>query len=997
MKELKGSLQSTIHVYKVEPENHVEFHRRFTKAITRNDLGNKIHFSAMRAMELDDDGAIKDFNKQLDLYTKHYKLGEILWLFYKCIYAPNLKEFVDEVKARGLYIFDIWGYVPGSFLDRSSWGEYEVPAEAAKYLREILGNHFLGFDNGEQDGRYIGAYTPMICPVDSDRKSQYLQFQRHFEQLGDHFDNQTVAVCSLNFCHYFAKEGNVMMIGAETAQALINANIWYSYLRGAGKQYGLLWFGNASIWNRFGYKDYEREGVENGYEFGPDGGTSLSLLRRLIYVEYMYNCDILGLEWGFTMPDQEDVTGTKLTPLGEIQTKAVEFVENNGYPGVMYTPVAILMDFFNGWTPSRHLYTHEYYKVWGSLPYEDGDYQTHALFSMLFPGYENSGFYRDERGFLTSTPYGDMTDVIFSDVDDAILNNYSTVILAGRVILDVELYDKLRAFVEGGGHLITSADILVSAKLSGVYREEAMKLFGISQLGELKRYEAGEQVLFHGTRVTEQAFEIYHVKVDEGVEVIAQATESGLPLILHQSQGMGKVSFITSPYGLNADKLAACELEERETKYLVGPDIVTEKLVTAVDNVDGKDIPMFYDYLSAVKQYIGDCLNEEKVIELTNANLQCIVNRCEDGSFLAAVVNHGASVQRFDFAENQYGFIVDAELEIPALPEDLAGYYAKEFQHEGKAEEGSGSLSVKPADIRIFRLKTAAWTFNVKEVVFSSQAQAMACKFLALRNVASLKTELLTAPTFKHHFQGVKLDASYFLEKDMEWLRKEAEFVKRRKVDVIVDFSSLLNHYPQLSLLDNIKDRYEENMKGIAKVFEKAALFGCKQAVFILHRNAENHITADEAEAIMGRSLGKICAYAEQHGITIYLQNGTKGRLLKSTDETVAFVVSLQIPNLKFVYNIAHSIALGEKPEEIWEKHYASMKGLLLSAPGCDHYGQFYDQHNPIVNSQFADSVQSFIAKASEHKFDFACLDALYENWNDVYVDSMSLRAAVEV
>ena len=37
---------------------------------------------------------------------------------------------------------------------------------------------------------------------------------------------------------------------------------------------------------------------QEGYSYGPTVGTSLSLLRRLIYVEYLYNSDMLGFESG---------------------------------------------------------------------------------------------------------------------------------------------------------------------------------------------------------------------------------------------------------------------------------------------------------------------------------------------------------------------------------------------------------------------------------------------------------------------------------------------------------------------------------------------------------------------------------------------------------------------------------------------------------------------------------------------------------------------------
>jgi len=52
----------------------------------------------------------------------------------------------------------------------------------------------------------------------------------------------------------------------------------------------------------------------------------------------------------------------------------------------MMTPVAVLLDFFAGWTPPRHLYRPELYRVWGNLPYSSADHWTHTVFDLLYPG-----------------------------------------------------------------------------------------------------------------------------------------------------------------------------------------------------------------------------------------------------------------------------------------------------------------------------------------------------------------------------------------------------------------------------------------------------------------------------------------------------------------------------------------------------------------------------------------------------------------------------------
>ena len=175
----------------------------------------------------------------------------------------------------------------------------------------------------------LGARFPGI-----NKKLKDFNFQRHFQEMGDQLGNKMATLVSLNFGHYFLKEGVYTLIGAETAQGLPNSQIYYSFIRGAGKQYGVNWFGNASVWNRWGWKSYDSnaEGIDNDYNSGgPLKGTSLGLLKRLIYTHLMYDCVAVGFEGSMRIDDK------KLSPIGKIQQSAVKWVDKYGDPGVMYT------------------------------------------------------------------------------------------------------------------------------------------------------------------------------------------------------------------------------------------------------------------------------------------------------------------------------------------------------------------------------------------------------------------------------------------------------------------------------------------------------------------------------------------------------------------------------------------------------------------------------------------------------------------------------------
>ena len=977
-----GENRFVIYAHPVIPELYPDYTRSCAKAVTRGDLGDRIQFMTLRVFTMRDNQLV-NFKEDLDLYTEEFKLGKVIWPLYRTIFMDNFRELVDEAAKRGLYLFDFWGYVPGSFPDKTIWGEFEPPQDRAYYLRERLGNRFLGFDNGEQDGRYIGGYAPALCSLSQDRRQQYLNFHAHFEKLGNAMQNQTVVLNSLNFTHYFAREGNAIMLGAETAQALINTNLWYAYIRGAGKQYGLLWYGNASVWNRWGYKSYESEGAESYFKWGAEQGSSLSLLRRLMYTEYAYNSEMLGFEQSWIQGDNTekrmegkpvlhelDPSTRVLTPVGEIQAEAVKFVEEHGRPGVLHTPVAILLDFFNGWVPPRHLYTNNVCKVWGNLPYKQGDFQLHALFSMLYPGYEDSGFYENEKGFLAPTPYGDIADVIFNDADGAILDMYRVLLVSGEMNLDLETYTKLVRFAEKGGHVIITAEkIEEAAKELVKYTGSLLKSFGIAELNGRSGIRAGSVVELGPEQFEEDAFELCLSVPDKTAELVAIEKTWRLPVITSKRTGSGRISVIYAPFGL-----ARTSIPE-----------------APADNRVNKSLPLYYDLLKSVKQFIGKSLEEVQLISLNNPRLQYCTNSKANNVFLVSVSNNGNTCEYFSFIARTGDILSVEELAIAGIPEGTRGYYPAKgagVDRSALRQPAEGEWIISPGDIRIFKLVLGECDLESKDMqVPSGRHEEL---YLSLRDVRSIKEFVLTHPAFSRHFNGIKVDAAYIEDRSTAAIRKEAEYLLRQKVDVIVDFSSMLNHYPGLSLINNIPARHGESMDRIKAILDKAVFYGCKKAVLGVHRNAEGNFTIEEGLEGFARSLNDICDYARERGISTYLQNGKKleaGGLMENTDMLAEFLKT-RCPGVKFAFNVCHSLSSKETPEDTARKYKEAISAILLSAPLKDIFGQTYDVHQPFAASDSEERIFNAARILYEGaKPDFVCLDASYSGWNEVYRD----------
>ncbi|MCC6144341.1 MAG: hypothetical protein IT368_11095 [Candidatus Hydrogenedentes bacterium] len=431
-----------VYPYRMQPQDHPDYHRRWVQPPTAEVFGDRTRFVTLRGFGVVDD-KIVNIASELDKYTVTHDLGDIIWPSYSILFGENLDELAREIKKRNLLLFDVWGYVPGSG-PGGYWQQFEVPAGVFDLLESTLGDHWLGMDVGEQDGRYIGGYANQMHPISQDRFAQYLNFQHHFQRMCDDLGNKMSTLVSLNFGHYLLKEGVYTTIGAETAQALPNSQVYYAFIRGAGKQYGVPWFGNASVWNRWGWKTYEGSGDDHG----PEQGTSLSLLKRLLYSHIFYNSAFVGFESSW-------FEGDKLSPVGLIQQSAKQWVAEHGDPGTLVAPVALMLGFDSGWTFPRHLYTNATYRVWGNLPYDVEDHFVNGVIDMFYPGYQDASYFHDERGFLSPTPYGDSLDCILSDAEPWLLNQYSVIVCAVRQ-QDVtrELADKLRQYVAHGGHLV---------------------------------------------------------------------------------------------------------------------------------------------------------------------------------------------------------------------------------------------------------------------------------------------------------------------------------------------------------------------------------------------------------------------------------------------------------------------------------------------------------------------------------------------------------------
>ncbi len=957
-----------VYAHYVEPERYPD-RTPEECPVTHAALGNRVLFSGLKQLSRDPDtGRLTNVRREMRLFTDELQLCDCISPHWTALLAPNARDLIDCVKEKGLYLGNFWGFVPGFEADAAHhllWGEFQIPEEVHRYIEHTLGNCFLGYESGENDGRYIGSYALRSAVAGRSHQEGYRTYLEFVESIGDALYNQVLQFTSLNTAHYLAKQQNATMLGAETGQALLHAPMWYSFIRGAARQYGLLTFGAVSVWNRNGYKTYESTGErKDGPCWGPTKGTSISLMRRLMYQQYFYNCDLLGIQQNWLMGDdgekwisgeQHELTDSplvkQLSPIGQLQQQARSFVREHGKLGVFHAPVALMLDFYAGWIPPRHMYSASVYKTWGSLPYRTGDYQAHALFEMLYPGYENAGWYSNETGFLTATPLGDMTDVLLSDADPAVMRQYPVLLLTNDIQWNYEFYRHLLQYVNDGGHLVLCASVLAQHRerleaLDGAYLHH----FGVQSLGKPVALEA-VPVSMDGTAYRQNGLTGYEAELLPDTQVIATAGER--PVICRTPLGAGYISVILSDTGMEP-----CDVEPLP--------------YNAIDH----DIVQPFAFSHCVQAYLSALYRAHTPVWPTSDELQYAVAVQDATHVVLQVTNNAHYVQAFDIQS-------DLPIEsIEPLPvEDglflCEGYYPEELSVNNEVINGSGDYALTAGDVCFYRV-TLGQQLELQPVSLP-QRQVPQLFLKLLPGQTSLRQFLLEHPTFKQKFSGIQIDADYLLRYDTAYLQQEAAFLRRQGVRLLVDLTPLLNHYPGLSFLKSYPRRYEESMATATEILRRAEMFDCAGVLLGVMRDVE--IQGDVGE-LQRYTLEAFEQLGEITRLPLYLVNRP---IMFQIDE--AYGLAEEAIGMRLALDTCGALCVDAPLQQVCSEH--AIRALSISAPVIDRYDQRYNAHRPVCTSPKCEMIRQGLQAVSAP--DFIVLAAEYQNWDEVIQDYVYL------
>ena len=118
---------------------------------------------------------------------------------------------------------------------------------------------------------------------------------------------------------------------------------------------------------------------------------------------------------------------------------------------------------------------------------------------------------------------------------------------------------------------------------------------------------------------------------------------------------------------------------------------------------------------------------------------------------------------------------------------------------------------------------------------------------LPLRGARSIKEEVLARPSFFEHFDSVVVDWRYLRGREKDELERESGWIGRQGLKLLIDLTSGINLFPDLRLLDNIRQDYSASLAAIEDVMGKMDVLPAQDLILALHRYPENNFTEEQA------------------------------------------------------------------------------------------------------------------------------------------------------
>lgn len=278
------------------------------------------------------------------------------------------------------------------------------------------------------------------------RRECYEQIRNYFLTRHRAMRGRTISVTGHSHYEAYVGEWGARVIGLELGENIAFTQSKIAFARGAARQWNKPFSIQVSPWFAGSCTSSGRLRMEGQYARGLDAGHSLSFYKRLWLHSWFAGAAMVTPENSISTFIEKDYPDWLLSEHGHAAVETFNIMQHHD-PGVPYTPVAIVLDHFNGYNAYQG-------RPWGILESTPGDLETHDLFeAQLFAGSDHIHKPADpinpEKSYLRPTPYGEMFDVLLSNARPEVLSAYPVILLAGDHEFDAgfvcNLFEALRA------------------------------------------------------------------------------------------------------------------------------------------------------------------------------------------------------------------------------------------------------------------------------------------------------------------------------------------------------------------------------------------------------------------------------------------------------------------------------------------------------------------------------------------------------------------------
>lgn len=437
--------------------------------------------------------------------------------------------------------------------------EYDKPLldkQTYQDMKDAAGDRWQGFWSSEWSDNYM-LFSPEAnsLPKPETRKEAYKRVKTWYKRMASKCHNDILPQCATwHWDHYTAEWANVTGFEGEPGiSPEAHLRIWFT--RGAARQYEKFWSSYIAppTHDARGVMTFNTYIISDDFPYdtrmnATTGGSSVSWLKRMFYMTYMWGTTVLknespAYETNFTADGK-----IAPSPMGEAAAEFYEFAATHKNRGRCYTPVGIMLDYMNGWS-GRLMYPDRYLPlIWGCLQPEASDYMKDAIFQLIYPGQFDE---LNEWSVLSNTPYGDIFDLMISSATLQHIQAYPVIFLVGDVAADMNdtLASKLENYVRNGGTLVIN-----TKQITPAFPED---LLGVKITDKTEQADCAKCDL-DNHRIKGQTFSYHLVELKKATPIIS--TSDGKPLATRNQVDKGVVILTTTPFLLQENLNGVCFL-----------------------------------------------------------------------------------------------------------------------------------------------------------------------------------------------------------------------------------------------------------------------------------------------------------------------------------------------------------------------------------------------------------------------------------------------------